>query len=341
MTTFICEIFPNDPSREKQSDLHHFPFSQSYPGASCLQYILFAECPFFRFIPLFLTQELKILYTKNNSVVLKITCSDAKGLIYYITKTLYRHNLNIIRNDEYVDKTTGQFFMRTQFDGDTDHDRIISDLEEKLPDDAHITISDTKNNNIILMGSKEHHCLQDIVTRCEYGDLPARISCIISNHDVLEKIAERFDIPFYHICHTRCSREEHESQIAEIIGQFSFDYIVLAKYMRILSPEFVQRYPDQLINIHHSFLPAFKGARPYRQAFHRGVKIIGATAHFVNEDLDEGPIIEQETIKVNHGFSPAELSNTGKDVERIVLARALNLVLAQRVFIHGNKTIVF
>lgn len=274
-------------------------------------------------------------------MVLKITCSDAKGLIYYITKTLYKHNLNIIRNDEYVDKTTGQFFMRTEFDGDTDHQKIIHDLEANLPPDARITISDTQKNDIILMGSLEHHCLQDIVTRCEYGDLPARISCIISNHDILRKIADRFDIPYYHVCHKDCSRREHEEKIAEIIDQHSFDYIVLAKYMRILSPEFVQRYPNRLINIHHSFLPAFKGARPYRQAFHRGVKIIGATAHFVNEDLDEGPIIEQETIKVNHGFSPADLSSTGQDVERIVLARALNLVLDQRVFIHGNKTIVF
>jgi len=149
-----------------------------------------------------LARELKTFYIKNKSVVLKITCSDAKGLIYYITKTLYRHNLNIIRNDEYVDKTTGQFFMRTEFDGDTDHARIISDLESKLPGDARISISDTKKNKIILMASKEHHCLQDIVTRCEYGDLPAKISCIISNHDVLKIIAERFDIPFYHVCHT-------------------------------------------------------------------------------------------------------------------------------------------
>lgn len=274
-------------------------------------------------------------------MVLKITCSDAKGLIYHVTKTLYQLDQNVIRNDEYVDKTTDQFFMRTQFDGSVEASKVIERLESKLPDDARITITDTKDNKIILMASKEHHCLQDIVSRCEYGDLSAQISCIISNHNSLERLAERFDIPFYHICHKELSRAQHETKIHEVIDRYAYDYIVLAKYMRILSPEFVRRYPNKLINIHHSFLPAFKGARPYRQAFDRGVKIIGATAHFVNEDLDEGPIIEQETIKVNHGFTPAELSRTGKDVERIVLARALNLILDQRVFIHGNKTIVF
>lgn len=274
-------------------------------------------------------------------MILKIACSDAKGLIFHVTETLFDLNLNITRNDEYVDKSANQFFMRTEFDGDADHDFIKEKLREKLPADAQINITDIQENDIILLASKEHHCLQDIISRCEYGDLPAKISCVISNHNSLEIIATRFNIPFHYVDHKGLSRKEHESRIHEVIDQYPSDFIVLAKYMRILSPDFVKRHPQKLINIHHSFLPAFKGARPYRQAFDRGVKIIGATAHFVNEGLDEGPIIDQETIRVNHAYTPPELAKKGKDVERIVLARALQIVLDQRVFIHGNKTIVF
>src|SRR5690625_7749458 len=146
-------------------------------------------------------------------MIFKKNYTKTKRLKYNITKTLYNHNLNIIRKDEYVDKTTGQLFMRTEFDGDTDHQEIIRDLEANLQQDARIMISDTQKNDIILMGSLEHHCLQDNVTRCEYGDLPPRIACIMSNHDDLKKIAQRFDIPYYHICHKNCSRREHEREV--------------------------------------------------------------------------------------------------------------------------------
>jgi formyltetrahydrofolate deformylase len=173
------------------------------------------------------------------------------------------------------------------------------------------------------------------------GELEAKIECVIANHDTLKDLVERFDIPFVHIDATNLSREEHEAKVMAKIDEFSFDYIVLAKYMRILTSDFVQAYPWQIINIHHSFLPAFIGANPYKQAYERGVKIIGATAHFVTDDLDEGPIIAQDVIPVNHRFEWRDMQKAGRDVEKIVLSRALSLVLNDRVFVNGNKTIVF
>ncbi len=264
-------------------------------------------------------------------MVLKITCTDTKGLIYKVTKCLYESGLNVTRNDEYVDINTNRFFMRTEYDDGEGTEHIMNNLASVLPDDAIIKITRDTRRRIILMASKEHHCLNDIVSRCDNDDLPADIQCIISNHNILFHFVDNKDI----------SRQEHENQIHQIIASYDMDYIILAKYMRILSAEFIRRYRDKMINIHHSFLPAFKGARPYNQAFKRGVKVIGASAHFVTEDLDEGPIIEQDTIRVHHGFSPREMAKAGKDVEKIVLARALDLVFQEKVFIHGNKTIVF
>jgi len=177
--------------------------------------------------------------------------------------------------------------------------------------------------------------------RHEAGELDADIEAVIANHDVLEQLVRRFDIPFFHLPTEGLTREEHEENIMKLIDEQEFDYIVLAKYMRILTSSFVSRYPQQIINIHHSFLPAFIGANPYKQAFKRGVKIIGATAHFVTDDLDEGPIIAQDVIPVNHRLEWRDMQRAGRDVEKIVLSRALSYVLNDRVFVHGNKTIVF
>jgi len=171
--------------------------------------------------------------------------------------------------------------------------------------------------------------------------LDADIESVIANHDTLKGLVNRFDIPFFKVSAEGLSREEHERQVMEIIEKHQFDYIVLAKYMRILTPTFVSTYPKKIINIHHSFLPAFIGANPYKQAHKRGVKIIGATAHFVTDDLDEGPIIAQEVIPVNHRLEWRDMQRAGRDVEKIVLSKALSLVLNDRVFVHGNKTIVF
>jgi len=231
--------------------------------------------------------------------------------------------------------------MRTEYQDGKRTGHIMENLASSLPDDAIIKITADTRRQIILMASKEHHCLNDIVSRCDNDDLHADVQCIISNHNTLRKTADRYNIPYHFVDHHNLSRSEHENQIHQIVSLYDMDYIVLAKYMRILSGDFINRYPDKMINIHHSFLPAFKGARPYYQAYKRGVKVIGASAHFVTEDLDEGPIIEQDTIRVHHGYSPREMAKAGKDVERIVLARALDLVFQEKVFIHGNKTIVF
>ncbi len=270
-----------------------------------------------------------------------IDCDDAKGLVYQISKIFYERDLNIDSNREFVDKEQGKFFMRTVVTGAFDADELKSALKEVAPKNARLKVILPKRKKIIILATKESHALGDILIRYEAGELNADIEAVIANHDVLESLVKRFDIPFFLVSAKNISREEHEQEVMKIINQHQFDYIVLAKYMRILTSRFVSAYPQQIINIHHSFLPAFIGANPYKQAFERGVKIIGATAHFVTDDLDEGPIIAQDVIPVNHRFEWRDMQSAGRDVEKIVLSRALNLVLSDRVFVHGNKTIVF
>lgn len=273
--------------------------------------------------------------------VLRINCPDEKGLVYRVTRVLYNHGLNIVSNHEFVDETTGYFFMRTEYEDGDKADGILEDLENSLPDAAEFRTSKIKDRSIVIMATTESHCLGDLLLRCSYGEIYGRIEAVISNHEVLEPLVKAFDIPFHYISHEGLDRKEHEAEIAEVMASYEPDYIVLAKYMRIFTPEFVERYANRIINIHHSFLPAFAGAAPYRQAFERGVKIIGATAHFVTEQLDEGPIIAQDVEPVNHSYTAQEMAYAGRDIEKIVLARALKLVLEERVFIHKNRTIVF
>jgi formyltetrahydrofolate deformylase len=189
--------------------------------------------------------------------------------------------------------------------------------------------------------TKEYHCLADILIRNHFKTLGASVQCVIGNHVTLENICDRFDIPFHHVPHDEKDKYAFEEDIINTIAPYRYDYIVLAKFMRILSPEFISRFPMRIINIHHSFLPAFIGANPYRKAFERGVKLIGATAHFVTNDLDEGPIIAQQIIPVNHSFTAGSMMKAGKEIETAVLARALQLVIDDRVFVYKNKTVVF
>lgn len=192
------------------------------------------------------------------------------------------------------------------------------------------------------MVTKEAHVLGDILIRYQEGQLDANIVGIISNYNSLRPLCEHFEIPYYHISAENITREEHEARILSTLGMFdSVDYIVLAKYMRILTPNFTRQYQNRILNIHHSFLPAFIGANPYKQAYERGVKIIGATAHFVNENLDEGPIIEQDVIHVDHAYDWQAMQLAGRDVEKVVLARALKQVLEDKIFVSGNKTVIF
>jgi len=270
-----------------------------------------------------------------------IDCDDAKGLVYRISKVFYDRDLNIDSNREFVDKEKNKFFMRTVVRGALDVVELESALREIAPSNARLRVIVPKRKKIIILATKESHALGDILIRHEAGELNADIEAVIANHDILDSLVRRFDIPFFSVPTKEITREEHEERVMKLIDEHDFDYIVLAKYMRILTSNFVSAYPQQIINIHHSFLPAFIGANPYKQAFERGVKIIGATAHFVTDDLDEGPIIAQDVIPVNHRLEWKDMQRAGRDVEKIVLSRALNFVLNDRVFVHGNKTIVF
>jgi formyltetrahydrofolate deformylase len=270
-----------------------------------------------------------------------IDCRDEKGLVYKISKLFYDMDLNIENNREFVDKEQGRFFMRTVVIGDFNIDELRVSLKKVIPSNANLQVIEPRRKKIIILATKESHALGDILIRHEAGELDASIEAVIANHNILESLVNRFDIPFFNIDANGMSREEHEKKVMSIIDKHKFDYMVLAKYMRILTPNFVSKYNKRIINIHHSFLPAFIGANPYKQAHKRGVKIIGATAHFVTDDLDEGPIIAQDVIPVNHRLEWRDMQRAGRDVEKNVLSRALTLVLNDRVFVHGNKTIIF
>ena len=276
-----------------------------------------------------------------NSHILLIDCDDRKGLVYSVTKVLYDHNVNIIRNGEFVDHDKAHFFMRTEFSGSFDSGKLIDDLGRELPESARIRLTGKRKKNIVVLATKEHHCLGDLLIRNEFGDLNAQILAVVSNHETLRRLTEQAGIPYHYVSHENLSREEHEQKVLGIVAQYNPEYIVLAKYMRVLTPAFIKAYPERIINIHHSFLPAFIGANPYKQAYNRGVKIIGATAHFVNESLDEGPIIAQNVIPVDHTYDDQDMATAGRDVEKNVLSFALKLVFDEKVMVTGNKTIIF
>ncbi len=282
------------------------------------------------------------MQTNNfQSHVLLIDCPDQQGLVHKITGVLYHHHLNILRNDEFVERTTGHFYMRTEFSGELNAEKVLYGLRGILPDEANIRLESVHAKRVVLLATKEHHCLSDLLVRNMYQDLHMNVQAVIANHEHLRPLVEKFGIPFICVSHEGLSREAHEEAVLAAIEPFNPEFLVLAKYMRVLTPAFTRRYPNKIINIHHSFLPAFIGANPYKQAFERGVKIIGATAHFVNDNLDEGPIIMQDVIHVDHSKTAADMARAGRDVEKIVLARALKLVFEDRVFVRNNKTVIF
>lgn len=276
-----------------------------------------------------------------SSTVLLINCPDQPGLVFKITQVVYRHNLNIVSNGEFVERTHNYFFMRTEFSGDVNTETLYQELQAVLPAEAEIKITPHRKRDICLLVTKEHHCLGDLLIRHSFGELNANIKAVISNYKTLEDLTQKFKIPYHFVGHENKSREEHEAELLGILDRYSPEFLVLAKYMRVLTPSFIQQYPNRIINIHHSFLPAFVGANPYNQAYQRGVKIIGATAHFVNENLDEGPIIAQSVIPVDHTHSAREMAQAGRDVEKIVLAHSLKKVFNDQVFVFRNKTIIF
>lgn len=277
---------------------------------------------------------------ENKKYVLRIDSPDEKGLIYKITKILYENNLNITCNGEYVDHDLKHFFMRTEIEGIFNQETLENQIKSILPDSAKFKLSCSSKKKVIILATKEHHCLGDLLIKNAYNELNIEILGIIANYDSLKPLADKFNIPFFTISHENITREEHEKLVAEKIQEFSPEYIVLAKYMRILTPYFVSKFSERIINIHHSFLPAFIGANPYKQAHERGVKLIGATSHFVNNDLDDGPIIIQEVIPIDHTYNPQTMRKAGQEIEKAVLAKALKLVFEEKVFLKNNKTII-
>ncbi|MGI4022095.1 MAG: formyltetrahydrofolate deformylase [Janthinobacterium lividum] len=275
-------------------------------------------------------------------MIILIQCKDQVGLVALISGILFREQMNIVAMNEHVDKLENRFYMRLEVDEATDFTNLNNLMREVLPADAIINVNPAPQKKIVVLVTKEYHCLADILIRNFFGTLGASVQAVIGSYNTLQNICERFDVPFHSVLYdSAVTKEASEQKIVNLIRQYQPDYVVLAKFMRILSPNFVAQFPKQIINIHHSFLPAFVGANPYRQAFERGVKLIGATAHFVTNELDEGPIITQQIIPVNHSLSASDMMKAGQEIETAVLAKALRLVFEDRVFVHQNKTVVF
>lgn len=276
--------------------------------------------------------------------VLLVECPDQRGLVHAISGVLLRHGCNVVGNQEFVDAATGRFFMRTEFDGLDGTgvgERLVSETCSALPPGAEVRLARSGPKRIVVMASREHHCLGDLLIRHQFEGINARIEAVISNHAVLGDLVRKFDVPFHHVPAEGLERGDHEAAVRRILDGIRPEFLVLAKYMRVLSSEFVRQYPSRIINIHHSFLPAFIGAKPYHQAFLRGVKVIGATAHLVTDDLDAGPILVQHVIPVDHTHAAEDLVRAGRDVEQFALAQALRLVFEDRVFLAGNRTVIF
>ena len=276
---------------------------------------------------------------RNN--VIRIKCHDEKGLIAKIAGVLFSNQHNILVMKEFVETATNTFFMRLEVSGEVNENKLKSEFHSVLPAGSQIEIISKHKKIIVILVTKEHHCLSDLLVRHFFNELHAEVKAIVGNHDTLRPFAEKFNIPFHHISHEERDKTAFEQELMATVIQYKPDYIVLAKFMRILSPAFVAVFRDRIINIHHSFLPAFKGANPYKRAFERGVKLIGATAHIVNDDLDEGPIITQMIIPVHHYDDLNDMIESGHEIEKSVLAEALKMVLEDRIFVSGNKTIIF
>nr|WP_321312529.1 formyltetrahydrofolate deformylase [uncultured Campylobacter sp.] len=273
--------------------------------------------------------------------ILKVSCDDEKGLILRISEIVVKNGLNYLSTNEFVDHENHRFYMRAVLDGELEVKGFVNTLLAFLPRSAQVFCEESRRKNIVVMATKENHCLGDILIRENSGDLNANVLAVVANHEDLREFASKFDVPFICVPSDGMGREEHEKMVLNELKKFNFDYLILAKYMRILSSDFVLNYEEKIINIHHSFLPAFIGANPYKQAYERGVKIIGATAHFVTECLDEGPIITQDVVLVNHEMDWQDMRRAGRNIEKVVLTRALDLVFDERVFVHKNKTVIF
>ena len=285
------------------------------------------------------------------SAILLVSCPDAKGEVATIADFVYRHGGNILHADEHADEESGLFLMRVEFDPKdfdidladkylADFTKHFSPIAEKFKMKWRLAQSLHRPRMIIFV-SKYDHCLVDLLYRQQSGELACDIPLIISNHADNQPIADFYKVPYRVVSITQEHKQQAEEKIHSLIAEHGADFLVLARYMQIFSNDFVNRYPQRIINIHHSFLPAFIGARPYHQAFARGVKLIGATSHYVTEVLDDGPIIEQDVVRVSHRDTVEDLIRKGRDLEKVVLSRAVRAHVENRVLVYGNKTVVF
>src|ERR1700691_3771287 len=280
----------------------------------------------------------------KDSAVLLIDCPDRKGLVARVSGLLYERGANILHADHHIDRDLGKFFMRIEFELDgSDLERFraaFAALASELNMNWTLT-SSALRPRVALLCSQYLHCMADLLHRWRAGELACEIPVIISNHREVEKLAAFYDVPFEHVPVTAENRAAAEGRQLELLSRHEVELVVLARYMQILSPQFVAHYPAAIINVHHSFLPAFTGAKPYHAAHARGVKLIGATRHYVTDVLDDGPIIEQDVARISHRDQVEDLVARGRDLERIVLSRAVRWHLDRRILCYGNKTVVF
>ncbi|MCT1578200.1 formyltetrahydrofolate deformylase [Oceanobacillus kimchii] len=278
---------------------------------------------------------------------LLIKCPDKQGIVAAVSTFLHEQGANIVASNQYtVDPEGGEFFMRLEFEikGLSEQVEQLKEkfqfVAERMEMEWRIAMM-SEFKNVAIFVSKEPHCLLELLWEWQSGDLLANIKVVISNHETAREMVEAAGIPFYHVPVTKGQKKEAEDKQNEILKKYDIEMIILARYMQILSPHFVEKYENKIINIHHSFLPAFIGAKPYERAYDRGVKMIGATSHYVTNDLDEGPIIEQDIDRVNHEQNAADLKKIGQSIERRVLSRAVKWHLEDRILVHENKTIIF
>ena len=282
----------------------------------------------------------------RNTAILLINCPDRKGLVAAVANFLYGHEANILHADQHRDDEAGLFFMRVEWDLDgftlplARFHEVFEKVAGPLQMEWCLELSSVRPK-VAVMVSKYDHCLADLLYRQRSGELACDIPLIVSNHPDARPLAEFHGIPFYYIPVTKEKKREAEAEQLALLERHDVDLVVLARYMQILSPEFVARYPNRIINVHHSFLPAFSGAKPYHRAYERGVKLIGATSHFVTEVLDDGPIIEQDVTRISHRDQLEDLIQKGRDLEKAVLSRAVRWWIERRILVYGNKTVVF
>jgi formyltetrahydrofolate deformylase len=277
---------------------------------------------------------------------LLVSCPDRKGIVAALAQLLYGHGANIVDADQHTDTTAGQFFQRIVFDlSEVRTDRVsvergVQDVAERFGMSYRLVYAEPRKK-VALFVSRYGHCLHDLLSRHRLGEMPCDIRLIIANHPDLEDVAGHFGIPFHVIPVAADDKKSAEARALALLEENAVDLVVLARYMQIVSADFVRHYESRIINIHHSFLPAFAGPRPYHQAKERGVKLIGATAHYATAQLDEGPIIEQDVSRISHRDAVEDLVRKGRDLEQVVLARAVRAHLEDRILVYGNKTVVF